>query len=368
MNKLEEGKISSDQLLLLLVTTVLPTAVLFLPAVSVKAAGRDAWLSILVVTSVFGLAVIFVATALGMRFPGKTIMEYSEDIIGRWPGKILGFAYIFFFIYTNAIVIREFGDFLVAAFMPETPLSVFIMALLFIAASSVRNGLEVIARMNQFVVPLMMFMLVIIFTLVFGEADFKKLLPVMAEGIKPMLHGALTPMAWRGEVVLITMFMPYLNIYKKARMAGNKAVLLLTAILTVDIVMSLAVFGVASEFHTFPTYFLAFYIGVAGFVERIEAFILALWVAGVTVKVAIWYYAAVLATAQWLHLKDYRPVVLPVGVILAAWSVTIYDNTRELVDFIVKTFPFYAYTFELFIPAALLLIALMRKKGQVKNK
>lgn len=363
MKILEEGKISGSQFMWMLVTTVLPTAVLFIPATSIEHAGTSAWLDGLVVPTIWGFGIIWVSVTLGERFPGRCLVDYSGDILGRLGSKLTGIFYMFILLYVNAIIVREFGEFLLTAFMPDTPLLVFCSVLLILAASAVRNGVEVIARMNQFIVSLMFFALIFIFSLVMGEINPKHLLPLFEGGIRPILHGGLTPMGWRGELFLTLILMPYLTNYKEARTAGYKANLLLGVVLGFDIFMVLAVFGKEAANYVFPVHALATYISVAGFLERIEAFILALWVAGVTVKVAIWFYCATLVTAQTLNLSDYKPIVLPLGLIQVVWSITIYDNVREMVEFFAKPWITFSAFFELMVPLVILLAAAIRKKG-----
>ncbi len=364
MKKLEKGIISSSQLIFLLITTVMPTAILFAPTVSIKAAGRDAWLSFLILPILFGITVVYVITVLGMRFPGKNIVEYTEEIMGRWPGKILGFTYAFYIIYSNAIIVRELGEFLVTIFMPETPLIVFIAAVLIVTASAVRNGLEIISRLNELFLPLMFIMLFTISIIVLGEADFKRLLPVMANGVKPVLAGSTIPLDWISQVAFLAIFMPYVNDYKKCRSAGFKAVFTLCIILTANVIISFAIFGQVSAFHSFPTYYLSFYISVRGFFERMEAVIVMIWISTIVIKIAIWYYAAVLSTAQLLELQDYRPIVLPLGVITAVLSITNFNNYVEMVDYIANVDLLFSLTYNFFIPIALLLIAVILNKGE----
>lgn len=367
MKIIEEGKISGSQFMWLLVTIVLPTAVLFIPALTIKEAGTSAWISGGVTATIWGLVIIWITSTLGERFPGMTFVDYSSQIVGKYPGRFLGFFYMIVFIYVNVLVVREFGEFLVTAFMPETPLIVFNFFLLALAASAVRNGVEVIARMNHFVVSLMFFALIFIFTLVFGEADFKNLTPFLEGGIKPIIHSSLTPMGWRGELVLLMILLPYLNNYKEARYAGYKATILLGAVLAIDIIMALVVFGQQAANYVFPIHTLATYISVAGFVERVEAFVLALWVAGITMKVSIWYYCITVTAARTFNLKDYKPIVIPLGVIQLAWSYTAFDNIRQLVEFFEEPWITFALFFEFVIPVSLLLLAVLRKKGGAKS-
>jgi len=70
-------------------------------------------------------------------------MEYLIDIIGRWPGKILGLLYLYYLAHITAVMVAEYGGFITDAFMPETPTIVFFTVGLAIAAFTVKQGLEV---------------------------------------------------------------------------------------------------------------------------------------------------------------------------------------------------------------------------------
>lgn len=93
---LDPGKISASQLSLLLITLVIATSVLFVPAVTAETAGRDGWMSILFSATAFGLLVAWVCTSLGRRFPRQNIIEYSPKVFGPALGYLTNFSYIFF--------------------------------------------------------------------------------------------------------------------------------------------------------------------------------------------------------------------------------------------------------------------------------
>ncbi|KKM10281.1 hypothetical protein SY88_14580 [Clostridiales bacterium PH28_bin88] len=361
---LERGKVTNRQAaFLLMFTTVIATAVLFVPAITAAAAKQDGWLSLLVVATTYGLVVALVIVKLGLRFPDKTLVEYAPLVLGPFLGKLVGAGYIFWFVHVNAIIVREFGDFLLSAFLPETPLMAFNIILLLLAALAVKSGLEVICRANEFIIPLFFLSLAAIVALVAHNADFSNLLPLLEKGFKPVLRGGLAPSGWRGEIVVMMMILPYINYPDKTGRYLAASVVLIGVVLSLATVMTTAVMGGLTEHLTFPFFSLARYIAVARFLERMEVLILVMWVAGVTIKVAVFYYAAALGAGQLLGLRDYRPVVLPIGVILAAWSHGLYEDARELVVWLATIWPPYAYTFELIIPSLLLLVAVLRKKG-----
>lgn len=363
-----QEKISSSQCLLLFITLVTATAVLFVPAITAQEARQDGWLSALVFSTLFGLLVAVICTSLGLRFPGRTVIQYSPEILGRFLGKLAGLGYIFFFIHINSIIVREFGDFLTTVFLPDTPIDIFVATLLLLGASAVRNGLEVIARMNQFVFPLLLFSYMLIIVLVARDMDLHNLLPVLEGGIGPVLKGSFSPSAFRGEVCLILMLLPSLNNSKEATLTTVKAVMWIGILLTVDTVATLAVFGPdITSVQVFPFLNLARYISLGNFVERIESLVILIWVAGVVVKVSLIYYVAALAAAQWFNLREYRPVVLPIGMLIGVLSITGFANSRELVEFIAKIWPPYGFSFELILPTVLLLAAMLRKKGGTRD-
>jgi len=364
---LEKGKVSSRQgILLLPFTVVVSTAVLIAPAITAKAAGRDGWICILVVATAYGLLSALVIIKLWQRFPDKTIIEYSQIIAGP-VGKIIGAAYILWFIHINSVVVREFGDFILTSFMPETPLVAFIVILLFLGSWATKCGLEVICRVNEFIFPLFALSVAGVFILVLQESEFSNLLPIMENGIKPILRGSWAPMAWRGEIIVVSMLLPYIDNRDKAGKHLAYSVILIGLILTLSTILSVAVLGELTGHLTFPFFELARCIKIGRFIERVEALILVMWVAGVTVKVATFFYIASLGMGQLFGLSDYRPVVLPLGLTLGVWSLELFESSILSIQWLGEIFPIYALIFEFVIPSVLLIIAAASKKGGGQN-
>lgn len=360
---LEKGKISGRQACLLLILGVLPTALMSLPAITTTEAGPDAWLSMILATLVGG-SVILTTVTLGLRFPEETIVEYSGKIIGHFPGKIIGLLFVWFFLYLNAIVIREFGEFIVTVSMPETPIIVFITTILLISAMAVRSGLEVLGRISIIIFSVIVISFMTMTILITKDLDFSLMTPVLARGFIPPLKGALPPGGWMGETVAIAFILPYINKQKVAYKYGIAAILILAIFLLLAIVLAIATFGAEQVARIqFPTYAVARYISLGNIIERMESLMMLTWVAGVFLKISFYYYITVLAIAQWLKLRDYRPLVFPVGTILATLSILAFDNNPHLISFLGKVWGPYSIPIELMVPLILLIIARVRGVG-----
>ncbi|MGQ9754705.1 MAG: GerAB/ArcD/ProY family transporter [Desulfotomaculales bacterium] len=361
----EQGKIDGKQAVMLMLSTVLPTAILTVPAVVVGFARQDAWLSIGIATAA-GLLIARLVVSLNLRFPGKTLVEYAEEILGKVPGKIVGLLYIWgFFLYVGAGVVREFAVFMVTAVMPETPIIVFSIMIVAVAAYAIRNGLEVLCRFNQLFIPLVG-LLAIVFALSVKDMRLARLLPVFDAGLIPVIKGSVAPAMWLGQIVIFAMIIPYLHRPRDAHRVATFSLLLISFFLTASILEALLIFGpyVASAW-IFPTFNAVRVVSIANFLERLESVVVAVWVIGAFVKVGVFYYAAVLGSAQWLGLRDFRPLVAPVGLLLVVLSILLWgENIIEMLHLVTEVYvPFSLLVFESGIPLLLLVTAVGRRKG-----
>lgn len=359
---LEDGRISSRQAVLLIVSTILPTSIMFLPAMIYKVAAQDSWMSVILITAV-GMAAGAVIAVLGARFPDKTIVQYGGLVAGRILGWAIGLLYAAFFLFINTFIIREFSEMMVTMFLPETPLLVFSVGLVMVSAYAVRCGLEVLARANEIAVPVILGLLLLIVALISPEMQFKHFTPALEKGLLPVLKGAYPIAVFFTETMVMLMFIPYMNSPRKAGVTIFRGVAIIGLFQLMAVAASIAVLGARTARTQFPTLTLARQVSIAELIERVEPFIMLIWVFGGVMKVGVFYYCCVLATAQWLNLKEYKALVLPAGVLLTALSVLLWDNVFELTRQIAEVIPPYFLSIEVGLPLVLLAVARLRGKG-----
>ncbi|MCG9968639.1 spore germination protein [Pelotomaculum terephthalicicum JT] len=359
---LEEGRISNRQAAFLVITTILSTTSIgFLPSMIYQEAAQDSWISILLLT-VYGIVVGRIIMSLGMRFPDKTIVEYAEIVTGRIPGKIIGFLYVLFFLYLNTFPIRFFGELSITFFMPETPLVFFLIGIIFAAAYAVRSGLEVIARANEIILPVSLTIGIILAIMLFPQMEIKNFIPVLEKGILPVFKGTYVALVYFAETIVMVMFIPYLNTTRRTRGIIFKSFVVISLCELLAVVSTIAVLGELAARIPVPAIFAARLVSLAELIERVEPLFLLLWVIAVFVKVSVFYYCFVLATAQWLNLKEYKALVLPAGVLLTVLSVVLWGNIADLYEQMVKLVPYFVFV-EAVLPLVLLVAACLRGKG-----
>lgn len=359
----EKGKITYKQLILLVLISRISITLTNMPGLTDPPANQDLWLS-----ELLGLPIMLVLSVpvylLWKRYPNQSIIQYSQVIAGK-AGKLFGALYVWFFMQLTMITLYQYGSFMTTAVMPETPLLFFVITMVLFSVYAARNGIEVICRLSELLTPVIMGAMIIIALLLVKEMDFKALTPVLEKGWGPVLHGGFTISARTTEILGIAMLLPYLNDtlkIKRVFLWSYTLILIFFVIITIPI---LTTFGAElAETRAFPFFETVKLIDVGDFLERIEAIHMGIWLLGGLIKISFSLYLSVLAISQLLNLKDYKPIVLPAGILLIPLTILSFENIVELRKFTAyKIFTPYALLFILIIPLILLLISMIRKKG-----
>jgi len=58
---------------------------------------------VIVLATVTGIGIALLYTALGLRFPRQTLVQYSQLILGKIPGKTVELLFIWFALHLGAL-------------------------------------------------------------------------------------------------------------------------------------------------------------------------------------------------------------------------------------------------------------------------
>lgn len=360
VQNLEKGRISALQLGFLAVTFVIATADVFLPAFVAQEAQQDSWLSVIIgMASSFVIVMIFLTLAL--RYPGKTIIEYSCDILGKPLGKLAGLVFIYYFFDIATAVTRELGEIFVISFNPESPILVYALITILVSAYAVSKGLEVIVRVNEFILPVGMGILGLIAVINISATDLNNFLPVLANGILPPLKGGILIQAWMIQTVILLQFIPYVKDKNKVRKSLSISILVLGMGMELG-VLTVAVFGKLTGELLFPALEYVRYASIGEYIQNLDITIMGVWIIGIFIKITVAYYALVLSISQWSGLKTVKPIILPVGILIAVISVTAAERINSVYNFAHYTLPFLSFTAAFVLPVILLTVSLIKGK------
>ncbi|MFD0669935.1 endospore germination permease [Cohnella sp. GCM10027633] len=355
-------KISGTQLGLILFTFVVSTINLTLPGQMVMFAGQDAWLSVLPAAST-GLVTIWVMTTLSRRYPGLTIIEYGSKIVGKWFGACLGLNYIYYWYVSVSTITLQHTSFISTLLLPRSPSIVGSTTLLILCALAATAGIEVIGRCNQFLTPLLVVAVMPIFLLAIKDANPEFLKPVLGDGFKPVMQGALLPAgAFMNQLFILGWLLPYLNRQKIDRKASLLALTGIMATVFIVVLLSILVLGPLTGKLTYSFLSVIQYVGIEGSIERLEAVAVSIWVMGYFVKVSVCLFILCLSIGQVCGIQNHRILTLPIIMLTVIGSIWIFKNSAELLNYLVFTFPFLAFLNQTLLPVLLLAIDTVRRR------
>ncbi|HHV62288.1 MAG TPA: endospore germination permease [Firmicutes bacterium] len=363
MNKIEGGKIPARQLTAMLaLSRIAPFTILF-PMITGMEVPQDAWIASLLGMLLSIPFALFVAR-LGLRFPDKTIIEYSERLLGRYLGKLVGLVLIWYLISVAATTTRAVGDAYTIAIMPETPILVFMVVMVFLAANAARCGLEVVGRLGEHSIWIVLFFLILMFILPFDEMRFKNLAPVLARGFRPVVEPMGTAFSFFSmHIIVLGMILPYLNKPKDAARYSVYAILISGLLMTWLAAVLVAVFGPTVSGLVMPAFSLSRLISIANFLERIEAITMGAWTLSAGINLALFLWASAVGLAQLFGVSRYQPFVYPLGALVVAFGILFYESNVDMqIFFEFRNIGVFSMAVTLGTTAVLYLAALMRGK------
>ncbi|MBC7347096.1 MAG: endospore germination permease [Clostridia bacterium] len=325
-------KITGRQLMAVLALARLQAAFVILPVLTSTRAGRDAWLAAVISTPV-GLAFALFVIRVAGRYPEGTVVQFARACLGRWLGAAWGLAYAGFFFGLAAVTARVVAESYVLGVMPETPLIVFIVVVVWLGSLAARGGVEVIGRMSESSLFLVLPLLLAAIFLPIARARWENLLPVLEHGPAPVLAASLTSFALYAEVAAAGMLLTHLATPQEAARYTTRAILLSGSLFVLVTVTVTAILGPNADDLVLPVFSQARLISMGRFLERLETLPLAAWTLMVWLKVGFYLWVTATGLAQTFGLADYRPLVYPLGFLAACLAVVGFENIFEVQEF-----------------------------------
>lgn len=360
-------KISSRQLGILLIVTIVGVGILTLPREVLEIAGTDGWI-LIILGGIASILMSLVIHTLSMRFPNQTIIEYSEELLGRPLSILIG---IIIFTYCSmfaAFSVRIFGEVLKMFLLPKTPIEVITITFLLTAGYLVRNGLEPIVRFYELIIMIMFIPYLLALFAGTSNVNFTNLLPVFQTSPRVLLKGSFQIIFSYIGFEFIFLLFPFVSDQKNIRKTLLISISSIILLYLITNIFVLATFGedtIESLIWPLMAYIKSIEIP-GGFIEQLEGIIMTIWVLFIYTTLSTVYFLSSFTLSRVMNVKEHSffvSLLLPVIYILSLLP----DNVAQLYDWL-GIFSFYGSTLvSIIIPSFLLLVAKVRKKGEKAN-
>lgn len=353
--------ISSKQIISLILLFVFGTSVVIGVGFD---AHQDSWMSLLIAT-IFSVPLLLMYARLLMLYPGKGLFDIIEMLFGKKAGKVLIAIMIWYYLFLGGLVLQNFFQFISVTTLPKTP-KVLIMALMMLVVIYLgRSNISVLGKWGIVISITIVIVVVLTFIFSIGNIDINNLLPIFEHSPKTILKGAVKMYVFPyAELITI---LPLASFFKKGTNSYKVFMygLLLSSIMLITIQMrNLLTIGFPlMEYSFFSSYTAARIIEVGDFFSRIEGVITINLLFAVITKTAICLIAATKGMSKLFNIKNYKDIIVPVGLIILMLSIIVYQSIFEMEEFKDKYVVIYSIPFQFIIPFIIWITAEIKKKS-----
>ncbi len=359
MNKI---KISNHQLFALVANFTIGTIIITISAHVAELANQDAWISALI-TPIIGFPFIWMYYYLGKLYSGKTLVEILISVFGKWFGWIVSACFVIFVCFLNvASVLSYVGYFMKTEYMTETPSYAFYTLIAVVLMIGLLYGLETIARSAEVFIYIVTAVIILAMLLSIPNIKVENLLPVLEKGVTPVLKGSLylsSYLTW--PIIILNMIYPAnVQDISKARKPLFLGYIWGAAINFICTIMTIMVLGgTITARADYPTYLVAKEINI-GIITRIEGIVSGAWIITEFIRAILYFYAGLIGFSQLFGLKDYKRIVLPLGLIVLVFAGVIYPDIAYQGKWDTTTWIPFIGTFGAVLPIVLLITAKLK--------
>jgi len=347
------AKITTLQGILLMMSTIAPTAILSVPSVVVQLSEQDAWMSIILAT-VVGILYALLIGSICRQNTQTTFLEWLRVRLGKKAGMAIGMLLTYYYLISVIIEMREFVNFIAENVLSRTPVYFLIIVTVLVVMYGVSKGISNIAHINLIVIPVSIIVFIVTGILLMKNIHIQNLFPVWDHPMRKIAQGSMTPITWLLQVSILLLIAPFMSKPTEAGKVGIWGIVLTCVQLGVIVVAAITIIGSRLiSIMTYPTFYMVGIIQIGSFLERIDILFISIWICMMYVKMSIVMFAAFHCFVDTFQIRREKPFLLGLGLFTMLTSMYAWPRATDLADFGKTSLIPYAVTFNVLIPLAL---------------
>lgn len=367
----QKSNFSTWQLTSIMISSMIGVGILIIPRTATELLRQMGWFGPVagaIIASVAVAAIVY----LGNQFPGLTFVEFMPKIFGVAIGTLCVFLFILYQFLNAGITARLFGEVVVTSVLPQTPLEVIIITLLLLVMFLCCHEIEVVARVNELLIPFLLLPSLLVPLVSFLNADWYNLLPFQLESWTDVIKTGLDTYTLYTGYELLMVYFAFAIPGARLGMASMTGMSFALVVYVITVVAGITVFGYEElQRLVWPTLELIKVTQKSGwFLERFESAFLAIWVASVFTTIGNMLYATIFSLRRLFHKGIRFQRITAIVIMVPLFFLTLVpQNIVELFSF-TKYLTVVGFLITIIIPLLLAITQFMRNqfnKGREVN-
>ncbi len=328
---IERPMISARQFILLAFIGGIVIKGLMLPSILMRISGKD---GLFVMAFYFLIEIINLTlfSLLIVKFPEKTFFDILSECFGKVFSRIIAVAIIIASLIKFTLNLSEVKAFFLIEMFDSFNWTVMIIPLIALCFTIAVKSLRVLGRTAEIFFLFILTGIIFLSLILFREVPFENCLPLLDNGIKPVVDGIKEFPIWFGDVIVMAVA---LGNVKKGKHMTLKCVLL--RVFAAVMILSFSVVLFATYGNIVPlvkyghniTSLTQYNLGSQQY-GRFDLIIYAVWMSGVFIKMAMNCYLGVRCTAFLFNVRNYKYVAAALAVVSFIMSVWLIPTVGKV--------------------------------------
>ena len=364
------SKISVPEAISVILIVLVAHTLVSLPKGLLNVTGSATIINLLYVGIIMFFLVLLIVK-LFKDFGGQDIVDIANFLGGPVFQKIIGMIFIFYFIFSNSILLRNFCECLKTVYYPMT--SLFFILLTFIIALCISNnfGFSVTAKINLIFLPIIFVSILFIFFANNENLSFENLTPILGNGLFDTFITGIGNLGAFGGIVFLYFIPPYLKEPKKLKKVAMLSIVLSIIYLIICVAIILLTFTFLLKVdEIMPLYSAARYIEFGSFFQRLESILLLIWIIGMTCYFSITLHIVMNIFKKITNIRNTKPLLITFALLML--SISLLPKNYAISKFLeTDVYPYLVIGIGMFLSTAILILAYFKvriKKNSTSSR
>ncbi|UFJ42625.1 endospore germination permease [Brevibacillus humidisoli] len=284
-----QGNLTILHIAMLIITAVgLINHVIIIP-VLLNVAGRDAWVSVLLIVIPY-LLWIGLLLSIVKRTKQKPIIRWLQDHYGRMVARIASVMFAGQFLLLALVTLKDLADWTHASYLPKTPVLLISLVFWLLCILAAMTGIRSLAIVNGILLPFVVLLGFFVASSNLPNKDYSLLFPVFENGIVPVMNGMLYAGAGLFEIVIL------LNLQHRSKSPIRFRSIALTALFLLYMTFG-PITGAIAEFgpteaarQRYPAFEEWRLVTIGHYVEHVDFLVIYQWMSGAFVRISLYLF------------------------------------------------------------------------------
>lgn len=360
-----KSKIGTIEAIMLILIIIITHTISSLPR-NILVTTKSATIINLLFVSILAIAFSYLVVRLMKNFGGSDIIDISEYLGGKVLKNIVGIVFIFYFLVSSSLLLRNFCESLKIIYYPMT--NIFFIIASFVIAVCTVNKLDFNASLktNLLIVPFVLVSIIFLFISNINIFVPERTFPILGDGLFSTFVLGLSNLAAFGGIAFLYFLPPFLKEPEKMKKIalvsiGLSAIYLILCVSTLLFMFS---FFINTNEIT-PLYNATRYIEFGSFFQRLESIFLLIWILAFACYLSITSKIAMGIFKKLTNIETKKPLIDIFGLLILAITL-LPKNYAISSKFETEIYPYLVLGITFCFSISILILANLMKKKQKK--